>query len=127
MLVPLKDADEEQSISANKLNSIDKGIKPIETKLFLSNAALFFNARGKVLDNRNRNLEPELEPELELVPRPKYRKVLDNRVKIFRWNCKLRKKTNEEIFRNYFKCQNPPSLVKDLFKGGKNKNDKVNF
>ena len=37
------------------------------------------------------------------------------------------KNTNEEIFRNYFKYQNPSSLVKDLFKADKNKNDKTKY
>ena len=34
---------------------------------------------------------------------------------------------NISIFKNYFKYQNPPSLVKDLFKADKNKNDKIKY
>ena len=45
----------------------------------------------------------------------------------FKWNCKWRKNMNEEVFRNYFKYQDPPSSVKDLFKAGKSKNDKIKY
>ena len=38
-----------------------------------------------------------------------------------------KKNVNEEMFRNYFKYQNPSSLVKDLFKADKNKNDKFKY
>ena len=34
---------------------------------------------------------------------------------------------NKEIFRNYFKYQNPSNLVKDLFKANKNKNEKIRY
>ena len=34
---------------------------------------------------------------------------------------------NKEIFRNYFKYQNPSNLVKDLFKANKNKNEKIKY
>ena len=37
------------------------------------------------------------------------------------------KNINEEIFRNSFKYQSPSSIVKDLFKADKNKNDKLNI
>ena len=37
------------------------------------------------------------------------------------------KNINEEIFRNYFKYQNPSSLVKDLIKADKNKKDKIRY
>ena len=37
------------------------------------------------------------------------------------------KNTNEEKFRNYFKYQNSSSLVKDFFKAGKNKSDKIKY
>ena len=33
----------------------------------------------------------------------------------------------EEKFRNYFKYQSPSSLVKDLFKANKNKNNKIKY
>ena len=45
--------------------------------------------------------------------------------KVFKWICKWRKNTNEKIFRNYFENQNPSSLVKDLFKADKNKNNTI--
>ena len=32
---------------------------------------------------------------------------------------------NENIFRDYFRYQNPSSLVKDLFRANKNNNDKT--
>ena len=32
---------------------------------------------------------------------------------------------NEKIFRDYFRYQNPSSLVKDLFRANKNNNDKT--
>ena len=37
------------------------------------------------------------------------------------------KNINQEIFRNSFKYQSPSSIVKDLFKADKNKNDKLNI
>ena len=46
---------------------------------------------------------------------------------IFKWNCKYRKNVKEEKFRNYFKYQSPSSLVKDLFKANKNKNNKIKY
>ena len=39
----------------------------------------------------------------------------------------MEKNTNEEKFRNYFKYQNSSSLVKDFFKAGKNKSDKIKY
>ena len=42
-------------------------------------------------------------------------------------NVNEEKHINEEIFRNYFKYQNPSSLVKDLFKVEKNKRDKIRY
>ena len=42
-------------------------------------------------------------------------------------NVNEEKNINEEIFRNYFKYQNPSSLVKDLFKAEKNKRDKIKY
>ena len=39
----------------------------------------------------------------------------------------MKKHINEKIFRNYFKYHNPSSLVKDLFKADKNKNDKIEY
>ena len=66
------DADDKQ----NKLTSIDKGIKSIEKQLFLSNIRLLFTATEKNFNNfKNRifpiqnlekKLKPELDPELEL-------------------------------------------------------------
>ena len=50
----LKDADDEQTKFANKLKSINKGIKSIKKKLFLSNICWI------------KNLVPKLEKELEL-------------------------------------------------------------
>ena len=47
----LKDTDNEQNKFANKLKSIDKGIKSIEKNLFLSNMNLFFTARENVLND----------------------------------------------------------------------------
>ena len=32
---------------------------------------------------------------------------------------------NNEIFSNYFKCQNPSLLVRDLIRAKKNKNEKL--
>ena len=37
------------------------------------------------------------------------------------------KNINKEVFRSYFKYQNPSSLRKDLFKADKNKNDKIKY
>ena len=54
----LKDADDEQSKFANKLKSIDKGIKSIVKKLFLINIGLFFTARQNVLNNFKNRLFP---------------------------------------------------------------------
>ena len=39
----------------------------------------------------------------------------------------MKKNINEKIFRNYFKYQNPSSLVKDLFKVDKNKSNKIKY
>ena len=47
----LKDTDNEQNKFANKLKSIDKGIKSIEKNLFLNNMNLFFTARENVLND----------------------------------------------------------------------------
>ena len=52
----------------------------------------------------------EINPKLET--EPKYRKILNE-------ISNLEKDINEEIFRNYFKFQNPSSLPKDFFKSGK--------
>ena len=65
----LKYADDEQTKFANKLRNIDKGIKPVEKKLFISNIGLFFTAREKVHNNfKNRLFQIKyiaLEPEWE--------------------------------------------------------------
>ena len=37
------------------------------------------------------------------------------------------KNTNEEIYRNFFKYQNPSSLVEELIRENKNKTDKIKF
>ena len=37
------------------------------------------------------------------------------------------KNINEEIFRNYFKYQNPSPLAKNWFKADKNKIDKIKY
>ena len=37
------------------------------------------------------------------------------------------KNINKEIFRNYFKYQNPSSLVKELLKADKNKSNKIKY
>ena len=56
----------------NKLKNIDKSIKSVEKKLFLSNIGLLFTAREEVFNNfKNRlfpikNIELDLEPESEL-------------------------------------------------------------
>ena len=42
-----KDADDEQSKFANKLNNIDKGIKSVEKKLFLNNHRIIFYCKRK--------------------------------------------------------------------------------
>ena len=47
--------------------------------------------------------------------------------RIFKWNWKRRKKHNEEIYRNFFKYQNPSSLVEELIREDKNKTDKIKF
>ena len=39
----------------------------------------------------------------------------------------MKKNINKEIFRNYFKYQNPSSLVKDLLKADKTKTIKLNI
>ena len=64
----LKDADDdEQSKFTNRLKNIDKGIKSVEKKLFLSNIGLFFTAREKVHNNFKNRLFPikNTEPEPE--------------------------------------------------------------
>ena len=67
------------------IKSIDKGIKSIKKTLFLSNIELCFTVSEKVLNNfKNRlfpikklepKLEQELEPQLEVEPKLKYRKI----------------------------------------------------
>ena len=54
----LKDVDDYQKKFANKLKSIDKGIKSTDKKLFLSKIELFFTAREKVLNNFKNRLFP---------------------------------------------------------------------
>ena len=72
----LKDVDDEKSKFADKLKNIDRGMKLVEKKLFLSKIVLFFTAREK-FNFRNRLIpikrldsEPKSEPksELELEP-----------------------------------------------------------
>ena len=38
-----------------------------------------------------------------------------------------KKNINEEIYRNFFKYQNPSSLVEELIREDKNKTDKIKF
>ena len=52
----LKNVDDEQSKFANKLKNIDKGIKSVGKKLFLSNIGLFFTAREKVINKFKKRL-----------------------------------------------------------------------
>ena len=54
----LKDVDDYQKKFANKLKSIDNGIKSTDKKLFLSKIELFFTAREKVLNNFINRLFP---------------------------------------------------------------------
>ena len=52
----LKDTNDEQIKFPNKLESIDKSIKFIEKKFFLSNIGLSFTAREKILNNLTNRL-----------------------------------------------------------------------
>ena len=52
----LKDTNDEQIKFPNKLESIDKSIKFIEKKFFLSNIGLSFTARVKILNNLTNRL-----------------------------------------------------------------------
>ena len=116
----LKCANDEQNKFANKLKNIDKDIKSVEKKLFLSNIGLAFTTWVRVLNNfKNRlfpikNLEPEHKSETkseaksELGAEPKYREFSLKLHEDF-----LNQIVNKEIFRNYFKYQNPLFLVKD--------------
>ena len=52
----LKDTNDEQIKFPNKLKSIDKSIKLIEKKFFLSNIGLSFTAREKILNNLTNRL-----------------------------------------------------------------------
>ena len=127
----LKDVDDEQIKFAKKSKNIDKSMKPVKKKLFISNTGLFFTAREKVLNNfKNRlfpirDLEPEPEPESEPKTEPKHRKSslksslkssIKSREEFLNEIVNKEKIINEEIFSNYFKYQNPSSLAKDLFK-----------
>ena len=71
-----------------------------------------------------KELELALKQDLDLKQKPKYRKLsLKSREQFSNEIVNEEKNINEEIFRNYFKYQDPSFLVKDLFEKDKNKNN----
>ena len=105
-----------------------------QKKLFLSNIILPFTAREKVLKNFKTDyfqwekLELKFEHELEPEPKSKYRKIsLKLCEQFLNETLNEERNINEKIFRNHFKYQNLSSLVKDLFKKDKIKDDKIKY
>ena len=140
----LEDADDKQSTSAAKLNNLSKGNKTIEKEFFWNNSGLWFSVRENVLNNFKsklfliKNLYKIPAPKVATEPTPE---VATEPTKATKTNRKIstlilreeflyeikkeEKNINEQIFRQYFNYQPPPTLVKDLFEDNQNKSDMI--
>ena len=131
----LEDADDEQSDFAAKLMNLDKVKKTVEKRPFLNNLRLFFSAREKVLNNFKsrlfsiKNLEkyPTRESTTELATEPikRSKSKLELQQELMNEIIADGKVTNDEIFWNYFKDQNPLFLAKDLIRAKEVKNQQL--